>query len=284
MDIVSFLETQGLAVPRVRIVDVGAMMLDANPWEALVERGVAEVLGFEPQAAECAKLQAHATGNRRYLPYALGDGGRWPFHHCRAPMTSSVFRPNLELVTRFQNLADLMQVVATGEIETRRLDDIPEAHGADLLKLDVQGFELKILEHAQAVLEQTGLVQAEVCFVELYEHQPLFADVDRHLRARGFMLHTLLGIGSRAYKPLVLSGDLNRGLNQFLWADAVYVRSLDRWSSLGPEALLRLFLLLHGVYRSADLAYLALQHYDRAGGTRLAAAYLAGLTGRTQAA
>lgn len=284
MDIIGFLQRQGVQVPRLRIVDVGAMLLETNPWDVLVERDLADVVGFEPQPEEWAKLQAHGSRNRAYLPYALGDGGRWPFHHCRAPMTSSIYPPNLQLAARFQTLADLMEVVGVDEVETRRLDEVAEARGAHLVKLDVQGFELTILEHAAEVLAGAQLVQVEVCFVELYQGQPLFAEVDQHLRGHGFMLHTMLGIGSRAYRPLLVRNDLNIGLNQYLWADAVYVRDLDLWTGLAPADLLRLFLLLHGVYRSVDLAHVALEHYDRACGTRIGAAYLAGLTRQADAA
>jgi len=58
-----------------------------------------------------------------------------------------------------------MQVVEAIEIETARLEDVPEAAGTDLLKLDAQGFELTILEHAGPVLERALAVQTEVCFV-----------------------------------------------------------------------------------------------------------------------
>jgi len=98
------------------------------------------------------------------------------------------------------------------------------------------------------------------------------------LRARGFMLHTLSGIGSRAYKPLVVRGDLNLGLNQVLWADAVYVPDLERIDRLPPDPLLKLAVILHAVYGSVDLAAVALGLHDRLAGGRLRAAYLRSLS------
>ena len=121
IDLLDLLAAAGVDPPRLRVVDVGAMALGAEAWDPLVERGVADVLGFEPQPDACAHLQAAAGPRRRYLPVALGDGERWPFHHCAAPMTSSVHAPDLALAARFQNLAPLMRVVEVGEIQTTRL-------------------------------------------------------------------------------------------------------------------------------------------------------------------
>lgn len=278
IDILGFLGEQRIAPPHVHIIDVGAMMIGANPWDALVQQRAATVTGFEPQADECARLEENAGPNHRYLPYALGDGARRRFHRCNAPMTSSMYEPNLKLAGRFQRLAEFMQVVEVSEIPTTRLDDVPEARGADLVKLDAQGFEHTILEHADAVLEAALIVQTEVCFVPLYKEQPLFADVDRLLRSRGFMLHTMLGIGTRTFKPLVVGGDLHAGLNQYLWSDAVYVRDPEAFADLTPEALLKLAILLHATYRSVDLVAVVLGQYDRLAGTRLTPAYLRALT------
>ena len=121
-----------------------------------------------------------------YLPFALGDGTTRLFHLCRFPQTSSFYKPNIELVARFDSLADLMEVVGTETIETKRLDDIEEARQTDFLKLDVQGAELEILNHATEVLKHVDMIQIEVCFIELYQGQPLFAEIDQFMRARDF--------------------------------------------------------------------------------------------------
>jgi hypothetical protein len=40
------------------------------------------------------------------------------------------------------------------------------------------------LENANTALATVGVVQCEVEFVELYQDQPLFADVDKFLRSQ----------------------------------------------------------------------------------------------------
>ena len=54
-------------------------------------------------------------------------------------MTSSLYEPNTELLSKFTHLANLVEVVATEEVQTTRLDDLRETiPDIDLLKIDVQ--------------------------------------------------------------------------------------------------------------------------------------------------
>ena len=257
--------------PSMTVVDVGAMLMDGqvDPLARLSKLGRVRVIGFEPQAAECEKLNAFVRPGRQYLPYAIADGGRHKFYVTNSGMTSSLLRPNLELATYFNNLAELMQVVASLDVDTVRLDDVAEisAQGCDLLKLDTQGSEADILAHAAKTLDRCLIVQSEVEFVPLYENQPLFADVDRLLRGHGFMFHRFLGWSGRTYKPLMVNDNPNIAMSQFLWSDAVYVPDLARLDRLEPESLLKLAALLHEIYGSYDLCHVVLSVHDRQCGT-----------------
>ncbi len=147
-----------VAVPKMTAVDIGAMLLPGavDPYLRLNKLGRLSVIGFEPQSAECQKLNALALPGRRYLPYAVADGRQRAFHVTNTGMTSSLLRPNLKVAQLFNNLAELMQVVATTQIDTVRLDDVPEirAQECDLLKLDTQGSEAEILENATETLKR----------------------------------------------------------------------------------------------------------------------------------
>jgi hypothetical protein len=61
----------------------------------------------------------------------------------------------------------------------------------DVVKLDTQGSELDVLRGATEALATVRLLEVEVEFNEMYAGQPLFGDVDRYLRARGFVLWRL---------------------------------------------------------------------------------------------
>jgi FkbM family methyltransferase len=266
-------------LPPIRIVDVGAMSIGEghDPYAMLMKALPCEVIGFEPVVAECEKLNRMGHAGRTYLPYFIGDGATHTFHECNFPMTSSLFEPNTLLLVKFQNLENLVQVVKVYPAETKRLDDIAETVGVDLLKLDVQGAELMALQGAAERLKSALVVHTEVEFVPLYKDQPLFADIDAHLRSKGFLLHQM-GFTGRTFKPMVFKNDVNAMLSQWLWGDAVYVRDFMEFETLPPAALLKLAAILHENYRSFDLAAVALAAYDRVSGSRLQPRYVQELT------
>lgn len=271
-----------VAAPQMTVVDIGAMLLPGtrDPYLRLNKLGLLNVIGFEPQAAECNKLNVLAMPGRRYLPYAIADGRRRDFYITNTGMTSSLLRPNVKFVERFNHLSELMQVVSTSRIDTVRLDDVAElrAQGCDLLKLDTQGSEAEILAHAGETLKRCLIVQTEVEFVPLYEQQPLFAEVDQVLRRNGFMFHRFLGISGRTFSPLMVNGDPNAALSQMLWSDAVYVPDLERLETLDSNSLLKLAALLHEIYGSFDLCYVVLAAHDRQFATTHAPRYFERLT------
>ena len=266
-----FLFEEVVMPPLMTAVDIGAMLLkgQVDPFERLNKIGRLNVIGFEPQPAECAKLNALGLLGRQYLPYAIANGMRRSFYVTNTGMTSSLLKPNLRFAQLFNGLAEVMQVVAIADVNTVRLDDVAEvrAQGCDLLKLDTQGSEAEILEHAGETLKSCLIVQAEVEFVQLYEDQPLFADVDRLLRGHGFMFHRFTGLQGRTYKPLMLNNDPYAMMSQTLWSDAIYVPDLARLDYLESPALIKLAALLHDVYKSFDVCHLVLAAHDRRWGT-----------------
>ena len=60
--------------------------------------------------------------------------------------------------------------------------------GQNLLKIDVQGFELEVLKSAESLLPQFRWVYAECSFVPLYEGQALADEVIQWLKTRRFDL------------------------------------------------------------------------------------------------
>ena len=145
-----------------------------------------------------------------------------------------MFEPNEALADKFQNLGELLRVVGTRTLETRRLDDFAETTGADFLKIDVQGGELLVLQGAVERLRDVLVVHTEVEFLPLYKNQPLFADIDSLLRDQGFAFHTMIPFG-RTFKPMVVNNDGSAWVRQILWADAVYVRDFMAFAELAPE-------------------------------------------------
>lgn len=261
-------------IKRLKIIDVGAMAIHDCEYKALLENEATSVIGFEPVEDECKKLNAMHEGRHIFFPYVIGNGEERIFHECNFPMTSSFFEPNHDLLTKFQNLSELTQVVKKQHVKTKRLDDIPDALDADYLKIDVQGAEVEVFEGAPRTLDNVMAIHTEVCFVPLYINQPLFAEVDISLRAAGFIFHKFHGIAGRTFKPLVANNNPNAALSQQLWGDAIYVKNFLNLEKFPPEKILKFAVIMHDVYRSYDITHFALQHYDIQNTTNFANQYL----------
>ena len=229
-------------IPMVTIIDIGAMVVGQEQvfCKPLIAKGKARTIAFEPDERECAKVNVKLGKPHKCLPYFVGDGTERTFFQTNMTMTGSLYPPNRKVVDKYAHLGEAMQLVATHPVKTVRLDEVIEVGDADLLKMDVQGAEVDVLRGATRSLKAVTIVQSEVCFVDLYEGQCLFADIDRHLREQGFAFHTFLPISGRPLKPLVTGNDPNRPFKQLLWTDAVYVRDITSppivWSRLSYSA------------------------------------------------
>jgi hypothetical protein len=86
-------------------------------------------------------------------------------------------------------------VTGTASVPLVPLDDAAALYGffdACFLKIDTQGTELDILESGPRLVGESLLgVHVECSFRPFYKGQPLFADVDGHLRRHGFELCSL---------------------------------------------------------------------------------------------
>jgi FkbM family methyltransferase len=265
---------------KIRCLDIGTLALgdEADPWLNLARNeGLAEVIGFEPVEEECARLNAAQESHQgviRYLPFAIGDGASHSLRVTNIPMSSSLYEPHNETIDLFWNLEELMRVEKKVDVETKRLDDLLPLTGAvDFIKLDIQGSELIALENAKSALTTVGIVQCEVEFVELYQDQPLFADVDKFLRSQGFCFLKFTYLMGRPYKPLFSNDNPNDGISQTLWGDAIYVRDFRQRHLHDSRVLRSAAFVLHQMYGAYDLAHLFIEELDRRAGSHLASDY-----------
>lgn len=80
---------------------------------------------------------------------------------------------------------DGYEVRETITVRQCRLDSVLSTP-PDVLKLDLQGYELEALRGCGDLLGECQAIVVEVSFIRYYENQPLFADIDRFLRDSGF--------------------------------------------------------------------------------------------------
>ena len=264
---------------RLEVIDVGASSHGklTEPYAPLILLSLARVTGFEPDQDACSQLRAIYQDEEafRFLPHFVGRGGPATFHETNWFMTGSLYAPNVDLLQRFQGLAEVTCPVASHPVQTVALKDVPGITSIDMLKIDVQGAELDVFIGAGSLLEDALLIWTEVEFVPLYRDQPLFADVERYLREKGFQLFAFDYIASRLLRAFADSGHRPGRRAQVLWADALFIPQLKRWDDFPTPRLAKLALLLDLVADAPDYCHYALTLIDRREGTNYAAAYLA---------
>lgn len=207
------------------------------------------VYGFEPDVAECARLNSllPPSDRSKYYPICLGDKSDTTreFFVTQQRDSSSLYCPATARLarlkqggpTQFVRTQDVLKPVLTNEVTTTTLDDWAKAENiedVDFLKIDVQGAELDVLKGGQDILKKSVALEVEVEFSEIYENQPLFADVDRFLREQGFTFfnfsftHTGHFAG-RLDSPINVLHPQNHLFppqiaGQLITADAIYLR------------------------------------------------------------
>ena len=265
------------SVPKIHIVDVGANAIDGSPPYTPLLHGGATLVGFEPNPDALARLNGMKRENETYLPHAIGDGEQHTLHICAAEGMTSLLEPNPAVLNLFHGFPNWARVTQAVSVSTMRLDDVAEARGADMLKIDIQGGELMAMQHAEALLANLLVIQTEVEFLPMYKGQPLFSDIDQFLRTRGFVLHRFFPTVSRVITPMLVGNNIYAGMSQLVWADAVFVRDFTRPDSWTDHQLLVSAAILHDCYGSYDLVLHLLTEHDRRTGGGMGAVYLAGL-------
>lgn len=79
----------------------------------------------------------------------------------------------------------------------KRMDQLIECD-IDILKLDLQGYELEALKGSSKILKRVKLILIETEFVQIYRDQPLFSDIDLFLKEYGFKLFNFYDLCSHA--------------------------------------------------------------------------------------
>jgi FkbM family methyltransferase len=179
----------------------------------------AKVACFEPLEHKVIQLQQLASRNpaRQVFPGLLGAKAldKIPFHESETGSSVLVDHSPQNFPVTFQPV--------------RTVDQIVQEHfgdrSPDLLKLDVQGYELEVLKGAEKSLPNMQAILAEVNLLDIYKDVPLFAEVVAWLNDRDWVAYDICAL-------------TRRPLDQALWqADFIFVprnsplRANKRWTA-----------------------------------------------------
>jgi FkbM family methyltransferase len=172
------------------VYDIGA---HEGVWSEMCQAvfAPAKCLLFEPQREVRERAMTRRPpppANWQMLPVALGDHQETQSLHLSRNLAASSLLP--PLASGSAALADI-QTVGEEKVEVVPLDMLVATKGLpkpDFVKIDVQGFEGRVLAGGQQTLSATKRMVIEVSLHPLYDGQTLMAEVLQTLSAWGFEL------------------------------------------------------------------------------------------------
>ena len=150
----------------------------------------ASILAFEPNPRLTQSLQyLLPPGTGAVCQIACGrEAGTMPLHVMKFSPASSLLRPTSLQIPDFP-AAETEESI---EVEVDRLDFVVRNHALArkpfLLKIDVQGFELQVLQGAVDILPDVSAIVCEVNAATFYEGQAGFEDIYAFVRQHNFKL------------------------------------------------------------------------------------------------
>jgi len=219
---------RGLIDPErpLNIIDVGSRGGIQDRWKTLSKLVPFQFTGFEPVADECERLNLDSPAQERYIPVALGAiNSLKDFTITRAPGNCGLYAPDPIFAKRFNRVRDY-DIISTESFEVATLDHVADEYqlgDLDFIKSDTEGGDLDVMIGAEKSLQSCIGVEIEVWFNQVYQGQPLFADIDVYLRQAGFSLFDV----ARANFPKRTEDQyFGYSKGQLVAGDAVYFRDL----------------------------------------------------------
>jgi FkbM family methyltransferase len=150
-----------------------------------------EICCFEALEHRVLQLQAMAAqqSSIKVFPTLLGStiSDKVALH--QAETASSVLTEHIsqEFPVAFYPMQTVDQIV----------QDHFSGHAPDLLKLDVQGYEMEVLKGAERTLPQIQAILAEVSLLDIHQNVPLIAELLTWLNDRDWVAYDICGLTRR---------------------------------------------------------------------------------------
>ena len=193
------------------LIEVGSKGI-AEVWD---DSSVQDLMTFDPLDPHGVGTFTKHFGTRIHYPKAAFDfNGVNSFNICKREQMSSLFEPNIpELRKHFGEKVSMFEVVERIEVECVRLDGVLSDIDIrfDFLKVDAQGAELNVLKGADSLLTLFKGIQIECNHVPFYSSMSTTGDIDKYLRANGFIFERQL-----FYKR-------NADVKDLVWNDRLYI-------------------------------------------------------------
>lgn len=164
------------------VVQVGSHF--GQEYQDYIRHGVLGIVFIEPSQAAFAVLQEKFGDHPNVLLFntACGDGSEGPekmayTEHTNQGQSNSLLAPKVHLTQHKEVVFD-----GTAMWKVSKLDDLPfQRERYDMLNLDVQGYEDRVLRGATETLSHINYLYTEINRQEMYENCALVDKLDEML-------------------------------------------------------------------------------------------------------
>jgi FkbM family methyltransferase len=183
------------------VIDVGVAAGTPHLYEAFPNARILLVEAMQEAEPHLQAIAARRPGVEYVIAAASSRSGSLLLHvHPDGERSSSYWESDYVL-----NDVERREVPAVTLDELRRDRDL---EGPFLLKIDVQGAELDVLEGATETLAHTEYVVLETSLFHFFTGAPLVGEVIAYLNERGFVVYDVLSIQHRPLDGAVSMMDL----------------------------------------------------------------------------
>ena len=190
------------------VYDIGASYGDVAVMLAKLSN-VSTTYAFEPIPEVFQRLRERVNAFSNVICYniALGaQNGPATFYQSKSSPSSSLLTMGMLHKSEFPKTAHIIE----RRVDVVRLDDWVQEHELlppDFVKIDVQGFEDRVLAGGEKTIRQARCCVVETSLQHLYEGSPLFHEIYGRLHSWGFEFAGFSGgIKSRAGRLLYGDG------------------------------------------------------------------------------
>jgi FkbM family methyltransferase len=179
------------------------------------------IISFEPVCKFFHALQeiSNYDDNWEISSYALGaEAADAEINVMESPGLSSILQPDTVKMKEHLPAPDKVGLNHVQPIVIRRLDELASeivflAEALSVfLKIDTQGFDLKVMEGAEFYLDNVNIIQLEISMISIYDMAPLYDEALSYMRKLGYQ--------PSAFFPVTFNNDLAA-----IEFDCVFVRS-----------------------------------------------------------
>ena len=169
----------------------------------------AKIIAFEPLPSCHDKMVTLMGDYQRFSSYNVGLGDE----ESVMEMEESNHNPSSSLLPMGEIHKDAFPFAKGGKkkkVAIRRLDNMEAELNMEypmMIKVDVQGFEAKVIAGGTNVFSKAKILLLELSFQELYQGQPFFDDIYEMIKPMGFKFYGNLGLMKHPKTGLPLDAD-----------------------------------------------------------------------------